>query len=550
MDKKKLISLNKSKNRSINQNISQNKTTISMNTIKNISNSRKRLELSDSDSSSNSSNNSSLYKTKVNNLTNRNKTKKLKLNLYPVLKSQGPSSNTSRFFNSNSHRDTGHSIFSKFHNEFRKTFSQSINTQLKSMTKLMYTMNPKSFPHITKKRLFLRKRSLKINPNQANKNDSFNTFNTNEENTSSSGTTENKKSITFTEPSQIQYAKKISHKRLREFKKYIKEDYIVNSKWKTNEGLTRQEGKIHIILLKDKDFQSNYIKDELLILLDNIQYLKSSVFSSDDAISAFRNKDLHYQVTTNKILEETCALIDQIPKYILCEYYDYSDRFIAIDGGTFEDFVSKYITNEDQVFKVNVKLLCKLTNFLKCSFEVYLTLINQVDDVTLKPKTFEILRMILEKCRFNINEIISRSKNSIHDLNFDRQLIKKYQPVLKKTVITAKDIEDAHKGKQANLGDHIKKQVQFVKNEYTLKKMRIIHALNEGKDEKEMSTNIPFSKARHLQLVNLTGFHGPMALIKSQLMTNLLKYCKKDVKEKIISLRTIDRYQKQAATKD
>ena len=76
MDKKQLISLNKSKNRSINQNISQNKTTISMNTIKNISNSRKRLELSDSDSSSNSSNNSSLYKTKVNNLTNRNKTKK------------------------------------------------------------------------------------------------------------------------------------------------------------------------------------------------------------------------------------------------------------------------------------------------------------------------------------------------------------------------------------------------------------------------------------------------------------------------------------------
>ena len=70
MDKKQLISLNKSKNRSINQNISQNKTTISMNTIKNISNSRKCLELSDSDSSSNSSNNSSLYKTKVNNLTN------------------------------------------------------------------------------------------------------------------------------------------------------------------------------------------------------------------------------------------------------------------------------------------------------------------------------------------------------------------------------------------------------------------------------------------------------------------------------------------------
>lgn len=545
---KKLISLNKSKNRSVGQNISQNKTTVSINTIKNISNSKKCFELSDSDSSSNTSNNSSFYKTKVDNNTKVSKTKKLKLNLYPVLKSQGPSSNTSRFFNSNSLRDTSHTIFSRFHNEFRKTFSQNINTQLKSMTKLMYTMNPKSFPYITKKKLLLRKRSLKINPNQANKNDSFDSLKTDEENTSSSGTA-TIKNITYTEPSKIQYSQKISHKRLREFKKYIKEDYIIKSRWKTNEGLMRQEGKIHIILLKDKDFQSNYIKDELLILLDNIQYLKSSVFSSDDVVSAFKNKDLHYQISTNKILEETCALIDQIPKYILCEYYDYSDRFIAIDGGTFEDFVSKYITNEDQVFVVNVKLLCKLTNFLKCSFEVYLTLINQVDDVTLKPKKFEILRMILEKCRFNINEIISRSKNSIHDLNFDRELIKKYQPVLRKTVITAKDIEDAYKGKQANLGDHIKHQVQFVKNEFTQKKMRIIHALNEGKDEKEMNTNIPFSKARNLQLVNMTGFHGPMALIKSQLMTKLLKYCKKDVKEKIISLRTIDRYQKQAAKK-
>ena len=80
--------------------------------------------------------------------------------------------------------------------------------------------------------------------------------------------------------------------------------------------------------------------------------------------------------------------------------------------------------------------------------------------------------------------------------------------------------------------------------------MRIINALAEEKIDNEDDNIIPFSKARPQKLKNLTGFHGPMALVKSHLMTKMLKYCKKDVREKIISLRTIERYQKQAAQND
>lgn len=168
-------------------------------------------------------------------------------------------------------------------------------------------------------------------------------------------------------------------------------------------------------------------------------------------------------------------------------------------------------------------------------------LISQVDDMLLKPSTFCLLRMIMEKCRFNISEILMRGKTSIHDLNFDRNLIMKYQPILSKEVITARDIEVAQYGRQQGLDDHLRAQVNFAKNEFTQKKLRLVNVLHDDKEDK------PLKKRRELKIGNLTGFSGPMALIKSELMTKMLKYCKKEHREKIISLRTIERYQKEAA---
>ena len=532
MNKKSLISLNKGKAPS-RMNISQNKTTISLNTLKNISSSNQMFKFTDtkSVSSSDSSNNSSLFQTTIGN---QNKFK-FHLNLQKVI----PYRTISTSSNTNSYRGTQHSIFSRFQNNFRKTFNENLDKQIKDMTKIITTINHNTVKHNKKKK----KKESDVSPNQIKKEGDGEEFEEEDEE-------DKPKTITYTEPSVIDYNKTVIHKRIRSFGKYMKEDYVKNSKWKMNEGLIRQEVKIHVVLLKDKEFQASVIRDELKILIENIQYFKSNLLGSGDILSAFKNKDLNFQITTNKLLEETCAFINIIPQYILCDYYNYSERFISVQGGSIDDFISKSITNEADVFIVNIKLLVKLAQFLKCSFEVYLMLIDQVDDITLKPQRFEILRLLLEKCRYNINELILKAKSSIQDLRFDRNLIKKYKPLLTKDVITARDIEIAQKGKQQKLSDHLRNQIQFSKNEFTQKKLRITNALAEEKIDSEEDNIIPFSKARPQQLKNLTGFHGPMALVKSHLMTKMLKYCKKDVREKIISLRTIERYQKQAAQND
>lgn len=211
-----------------------------------------------------------------------------------------------------------------------KRFSQDIHIkfelQQESMSKVLYTINPKKYPQFKLKKELIRKQTLELNPNQANIEDSFSEnlshikLNKSEETEETHPLT----LITFTEPSQIDYDKKRKHRRVRNFKKYTNEDYIKHSKWKVKEGIERQEGKIHIILQKDLRFQYDYIKDELKVLIENIQYLKSNLLSSNDILSAFKKKDLCYQTSTNIIIEETCALLEEIAKYILCDYYEYS----------------------------------------------------------------------------------------------------------------------------------------------------------------------------------------------------------------------------------
>lgn len=149
-----------SKNQRNGVNISNNKTTISTN--KNISNSNHLLRLSTSNSisSSNSSNTSSLFKTRLNHLSNL-KEKNLTLNLQMTQYTVAPPRNR------NKDKEVSHSIYSRFEKEFRKTFTSNLNSQLESMSKVLYTINPKKYPQFKLKKELIRKQTLELNPNQA-----------------------------------------------------------------------------------------------------------------------------------------------------------------------------------------------------------------------------------------------------------------------------------------------------------------------------------------------------------------------------------------------
>ena len=99
--------------------------------------------------------------------------------------------------------------------------------------------------------------------------------------------------------------------------------------------------------------------------------------------------EIKKQIKVNKILEESCALLHYIPKIILKEYYNSTDKFIAIEDPSQELFSKKLVYNELETFQDNLNYLYKISNFVKCCGEVYSQLIEQVqDEMAISSKNF------------------------------------------------------------------------------------------------------------------------------------------------------------------
>ena len=82
--------------------------------------------------------------------------------------------------------------------------------------------------------------------------------------------------------------------------------------------------------------------------------------------------------------------------------------------------------------------------------------------------------------------------------------------------------------------------INFVNNDFYQKILRITKALETGGDPKNMQNN--YADELKLKQAGVGYRNGPMALIYSPLMTKMMKYIRKDIREKIISLRSSEKY--------
>jgi hypothetical protein len=182
--------------------------------------------------------------------------------------------------------------------------------------------------------------------------------------------------------------------------------------------------------LNDIEFQSSTIIDEIKVLLDNIQHYKVHFLSGTDISQAFKNMDNRMQVKYNQTLEETCGLLMEIPPIILLDFYKYYDKFISVLPPTEERLKKKEIKNEEHCFHANARLLADTSMFVKCCFEVYTLLVKQVDDLIVPNKTFYKLIGYIERCRYNVSNLIMMSKNALKNMINDLKIIYKHQIVL------------------------------------------------------------------------------------------------------------------------
>ena len=350
-----------------------------------------------------------------------------------------------------------------------------------------------------------------------------------------------------------------NYQRKINYRNYMKEENILNPNWKKKLGILNTDIKYGTDLLSSLDFQFCTIRDEINLISDSVHYFKISLFGKEDLLPSFYNKDLFTQINMNKTLEETCALLSLIPKIILKEYYIYVDKFISLADPHREFYFTRITNNEIECFNENVKLLYKVVNFIKASFEVYIQLVNQVDEEMLIVKNeFEVLKVIFEKSRYYIGNLTNFANNMLKDYNFDKKLIQKGKPILdeikerlreeRRSIYdlnfysnkkTEKDKNQKNRNyiprrfRKGNL-NVMKNNLNLQDDEYFQKIIRVKKAL----DTSEIKH---FTDQIRLKKLGLS-VGKPMALIFSPLMTKMLKYIKKDSREKIIALRSTEKF--------
>ena len=350
-----------------------------------------------------------------------------------------------------------------------------------------------------------------------------------------------------------------NYQRKINYRIYMKEENILNTNWKKKLGILNTDIKYSTDLLSSLDFQFCTIRDEINLISDSVHYFKISLFGKEDLLPSFYNKDLFTQITINKTLEETSALLSLIPKIILKDYYIYIDKFISLSDPHREFYFTRIINNEMECFNENVKILYKVVNFIKASFEVYIQLVNQVDEEMLIVKNeFEVLKTIFEKSRYYIGNLTNFANNMLKDYNFDKKLIQKGKPILDEIKERLREenrsiydwnyyrSKKTEKEKDSKNWNYIPRRLRkgnlnVMKNNLNLQDDEYFQKIIRVKKALDTSEIKHFTDQIRLKKLGL-NVGKPMALIFSPLMTKMLKYIKKDSREKIIALRSTEKF--------
>ena len=485
------------------------------------------------------------------------------------------------------------SILEKFNKDFKKYFLNSLeNSKIKIKKNLEKINNTFYKPN--------RPKNLKLQ-NNINNNENNSLISEQSQKSFSIISRKSKENYLENKILKTKYSSQLiknnkEYKRKRNFKQYIDEKKFLDKDWNSKIGIVKSNIEYNYLLSNDIKFQSRVIRDELCLLIDDIQYYRITFIGNNDIYSSFKNMEIKKQIKVNKILEESCALLHYIPKIILKEYYNSTDKFIAIEDPSREMFSKKFVYNELETFQDNLKYLYKISNFVKCCGEVYNQLISQVEnEMTISPQNFLMLKEILKRIRFYIINLTNIGKNSLINYCFDKYIIinKCKRAINNKNI----DINKIKINTNNALKKIIKKNNKLKKSEKLKKNpTNIINKEKEKENEKEKITNNNNNKNQEIIEMNeelediekkndisktfgktdiymrekLTRINKaleinhiyerdnfniekdksfekkkliePMACINSKLMTKMLKYINKDIRAQIISLRTAERH--------
>ena len=330
-------------------------------------------------------------------------------------------------------------------------------------------------------------------------------------------------------PSSIRAGQRIPMEKRKKLDKYYYRLKTYQPKiytnWKTKTGLTITVGNLCSAspMISDVDYQSSSFRDQSKLLEDNISYYKMNITSKPNYVESFCSLSLISKIEYNKALEETIGILLLLPQLILLDFYKFIQKFENINVPAKEKFEDNYIFDEVENLLYNNNLLSEVIEFFQNCFEVYLLLINEVDDMSLKPKNFSNIMTAFEKARYNICYCTISSENALNNYNKDLRSINKFN----------KNLGIVNTTLEKNAYDKMMNQFYFKKNAERQRKLRIEACLNYKKDEEENEL-IFTGKSDKSKKIPKFKFNS---IIDSDLVTKLLKNCRDDAKNRITTER-------------
>ena len=287
--------------------------------------------------------------------------------------------------------------------------------------------------------------------------------------------------------------------------------------WKFNNGIAVvSNSKINTSIPRDADYQSKLFEDQYKLLVDNYHYYKMKILANSDFIDSFRALDLKNKIKFNKTLEEVCGLLILLPRHFLSEFYKYIEYLKTPSKSSFKE---KYIFDEVGCLFENNKLLYEIFEYFRNSFEIYLILIKEVDGMILKPKDFENVISAFERVRFDLNLVSNIAENALINYTKDMGMIYKLNRF------------DSEQNKLSNYIYTVKLRNynSQSKTKEKQRKMRIEECLANFNDD--------YNNNNKNKNINSKLNKKFKSIMDSKMISSLLRHCRKEVKDNIISER-------------
>ena len=274
---------------------------------------------------------------------------------------------------------------------------------------------------------------------------------------------------------------------------------IISENWKYRNGLRLSLGTDKINsspVQNDIEYQYKIINDEYKLLEDNYNFYTTRVIRKANYYDAFSSSSLMSKINYNKALEETIGILYILPQLLLLEFYKLIKNYSGVKVPNKKLLKEKIINDEDKNLSYNNTLLISIYDFFKSCYEVYQTLIKEVNDMTLKCNAFTNVINCFQKARFNLSFISSSSENALINYNTDLKFIQK---VTKERSTTL----------SVDLTEKMRNQFDFKKNAEKQRKIRIENALenrysndNDEKRRRYKSNKKDFISFMDSKLIN------------------------------------------------